>query len=94
MNSGEDDTGKDNAIERNLGTQPLDALMVQFGLTNHDIVAATNEPLTHKAIQRARKGRVLTQRTQRRVVEAMRKALAEKDSETSYSLADFFNYKS
>lgn len=93
MNSGEDDTGKDNATERNLGIQPLDAVMLEYGLTNHDVVAATTEPLTHKAVQRARKGRLLTQRTQRRVVEAMRKALATKNAEHSYVLADFFNYE-
>ena len=93
MNSGEDDTGKDNATERNLGTQPLDALMIEHGLTNHDVVAATQEPLTHKAVARARKGRLLTQRTQRRVVDAMRKLLTAKDAERTWALADFFNYE-
>ena len=93
MNSGEEDTGKDNATDRNMGIQPLDALMLQYGLTNHDIVAATTEPLTHKAVQRARKGRLLTQRTQRRVVEAAQRAIAQKDASKICVLADFFSYK-
>jgi hypothetical protein len=45
---------------RDLGTQPVDALMQQWGLTNHDMVDASPEQLTHKQVQRARKGRMLT----------------------------------
>ncbi|BCX47293.1 XRE family transcriptional regulator [Haloferula helveola] len=45
---------------RDLGTQPVDALMQQWGLSNHDMVDASPEQLTHKQVQRARKGRMLT----------------------------------
>ena len=45
---------------RDLGTQPVDALMEQWGLSNHDMVDASPEQLTHKQVQRARKGRMLT----------------------------------
>ncbi len=93
MNSGEEGTDKHNTAERNLGTQPLDALMLQNGVSNHDVVAATAAPLTHKAVQRARKGRLLTQKTQRRVIEAMRKILAQSDPERAYQHSDFFTYE-
>ena len=47
-------------IERNMGMQPLDGIMAEHTLGNHDLVAASTEPMTHKAVQRARKGRRLT----------------------------------
>ncbi len=46
--------------ELDLGTQPLDGLMEAWGLSNHDLVDASPEQLTHKQVQRARKGRRLT----------------------------------
>ncbi|HMP72562.1 MAG TPA: hypothetical protein PKE55_04790 [Kiritimatiellia bacterium] len=57
--------------DRNLGPQPLDAWMNEHGISNHDLVLASPHPLTHKAVQRARKGRRLTRRTQLRVIEAL-----------------------
>lgn len=90
--SEEPETGKENAVERNLGVQPLDALMREHGLTNHDVVAVTTEPLTHKAVQRARTGRRLTAHTQRRVVEAVNRCLERKQLRT-LSRAELFNYE-
>ena len=46
--------------EREHGVQPVDALMEAWGLSNHDLVDASPEQLTHKQVQRARKGRQLT----------------------------------
>lgn len=51
--------------ERDFGTQPLDGLMEMWGLSNHDLVAASPEQLTHKQVQRARTGRQLTLSTLR-----------------------------
>jgi hypothetical protein len=45
---------------RDHGLQPLDPLMERWGLSNHDLVAASPGQLTHKQVQRARKGRRLT----------------------------------
>ncbi len=70
--------GKENATERNMGVQPLDAMMRQHEWTNHDIVSASLHPLTHKAVQRARSGRRLTIRTMRHVTEAVNRCLREK----------------
>lgn len=46
--------------ERDKGDQPVDQMLESWGLSNHDLVDASPEQLTHKQVQRARKGRVLT----------------------------------
>ena len=33
-------------IERNMGVQPLDGIMAEHALGNHDLVAASQEPMT------------------------------------------------
>ena len=48
--------------DRNHGPQPLDAILDHWGLTNAELVASAGEQLTHKQVQRARKGRQLTLR--------------------------------
>lgn len=58
-----------------LGRQPLDAWMTQASLTNHDVVvAAGGNGLTHKMVQKARLGRQLTARSQRKVLAAVNAA--------------------
>lgn len=81
-------------LERNLGPQPLEALMVEHSLGNHEIVAACDEPLTHKAVQRARKGRRLTKHMQRRIAAALNKAVAlqGKTMEREWQVSDLFTY--
>lgn len=85
--------GKENGEERNLGVQPLDALMIANEVDNHALVAASKEPMTHKAVQRARKGRKLTKHMQRRMVEAFNAVLKQKGVEETYSLGKLFNYE-
>ena len=46
--------------ERDLGLQPLDKMMDEWGLDNHQLVEVSTEQLTHKQVQKARKGRRLT----------------------------------
>jgi hypothetical protein len=81
-------------VERNLGLQPLDALLTGLGLDNHDLVAASPLPLTHKAVQRARKGRRLTVHMQRRITEALGRAAtaAGQAPETAWTVRDLFTY--
>lgn len=81
-------------IERNFGPQPLDALMLQLGLDNHALVTASPEPLTHKAVQRARKGRRLTPRMRQRVADALHRAAKAKDAapERAWFPRELFNY--
>jgi hypothetical protein len=90
--SNPDHESSEAVIERNFGPQPMDALMTEHGLANHQIVAASTEPMTHKAVQRARKGRKLTQHMQRRMVTALNRLLAEKGLE-ALPLESVFNYK-
>lgn len=81
-------------IERNLGVQPLDGIMAEHELGNHDIVAASAEPMTHKAVQRARKGRRLTKHMKQRMVDALNKAvkLQGKEVEQAWVVKDLFTY--
>lgn len=82
------------AIERNLGVQPLEAILNELAMGNHDIVSASEEPLTHKAVQRARKGRRLNPHMQRRIATALNKAFAlqGKTREGEWQVSDLFNY--
>ncbi len=80
--------------ERNLGTQPLNAVMQKSGLANHDLVSVCAGVLTHKAVQRARKGRRLTAHMKRRIAEALTKAIQERDpsQEREWKASELFNY--
>lgn len=68
--------------------------MSEHALGNHDLVAASEEPLTHKTVQRARKGRQLTPHMQRRVAAALNKAVAlqGKEVERQWQVSDLFTY--
>jgi hypothetical protein len=74
-------------IERNLGEQPVAAIMDQHGLSAHDLVAASTEQITHKMVNRACKGRRLTVNVQVKICNALNKA-----SGGSYRKDDLFNY--
>lgn len=74
-------------IDKNLGEQPISKIMIASGLKPYDLVAHSNEQLTHKMVTRAMKGRWLTQHVQSKVRNALNN-VAEKD----YSLKDLFTY--
>jgi hypothetical protein len=73
----------------NIGAQPLDQIMSDNGLSNHVLVEASTEFLTHKVIQKARKGRRLTRRTQEKVV----RALNQVSPGQTYRREQIFNYE-
>jgi len=79
--------GMDSTTELNLGPQPISQLMDQHGLTNHDVVAASPTPMTHKMVSRAIKGRKLTPHSQFKVLDAFNLA-----AKSEYTLQDLFNY--
>lgn len=81
-------------IERNMGVQPLDGIMAGHELGNHDIVAASTDPMTHKAVQRARKGRRLTKHMKQRMADALNRAvkLQGKEIEHAWVVKDLFTY--
>ena len=59
-------------IQRDLGIQPIDQLMKQWGVDNHELVEVSIEQLTHKQVQKARKGRRVTINIQRKILNAIR----------------------
>ena len=76
-----------NAIERNLGEQPIAKIMAEHRLKPHDIVRVSTEQITHKMIGRAVNGRRLTPKVQCKILNALNKA-----ANSNYSLKDLFNY--
>jgi hypothetical protein len=84
----------DTDSSRNHGPQPLDAIMIEHSLGNHDLVAASDEPMTHKAVARARKGRQLTPHMRLRMAAALNKAVTRrgKTLEREWGPTDLFNY--
>ncbi|HSJ03218.1 MAG: hypothetical protein ACAI34_24240 [Verrucomicrobium sp.] len=78
--------------ELNLGTQPLDATMLELELINHDVVALCPEGLTHKAMQRARKGRRLTPKMKERITETLNLLSRNRSLERQFRVKDLFNY--
>lgn len=88
----EDNTEQTNTLERNLGVQPLDAILQELSVGNHDLVAKCGEGLTHKAVQRARKGRRLTPRMKVRITETLNALLREKGEERKFGVKMLFNY--
>jgi hypothetical protein len=70
-----------------LGVQPVDGLMEDAGLKNHDLVAASKDGLTHKQVQKGRKGRRLTRNIQDKIVAALCEATGR-----SYNRNDLFTY--
>lgn len=82
------DETNEPAETRELGPQPLADLMRLHGLANHDLVAASVRPITHKMVARAAGGRRLTLHTKNLVLNAYNRATGE-----SRTLSDLFNYQ-
>ncbi|NOU35876.1 MAG: hypothetical protein HOO88_03795 [Kiritimatiellaceae bacterium] len=74
--------------ELELGVQPLDKIMEERGLKNHDLVAASKDGLTHKQVQKGRKGRRLTRHIQDKIVSALSASTGE-----AYKIDRLFNYR-
>ncbi len=88
----------DDSNERDLGNQPLDVMMDAWGMGNHDLVEVSTEQLTHKQVQKARKGRRLTLKMMQKVTRAFNVAIwhqltdGEKESYHEYMHRELFNY--
>ena len=74
-------------IEKNLGEQPISSIMAVSKLKPHDLVAHSDEQLTHKMVARAMKGRRLTPRAKSKVLNALNNAVGK-----NYTLKDLFTY--
>ena len=77
---------------RQKGVQPVDEILSSAGINNHDLVEISNEHLTHKMVQKARKGRQLTRNVQNKVLNALNAIRQQQDCEP-LRLDDLFNYK-
>ena len=73
---------------RDFGTQPLDAVMTGLHLSNHALVAASSEQLSHKVVQKGRKGRRLTPKAKLKILSALKTLFPEK----KFAHRDLFNY--
>ncbi|MEN7974102.1 MAG: hypothetical protein ABFR47_09755 [Verrucomicrobiota bacterium] len=77
-------------IKMNVGTQPLDAIMTEKGIKNHDLVAiAPAGFINHKQVQKARKGRRLTMHMQQKIFDTLNIYSAPE----SYEWEDLFTYR-
>ena len=74
-------------FDRNLGEQPVQAILAQHGLKATDVVAASTEQITHKMVARACKGRWLTPHVRVKILNAVNRA-----TNRALSLKDLFNY--
>ena len=80
------------------GAHPLDTMMEQWKLTNHELVEASPEQLTHKQVQKARKGRKMTIPMMQKVMRAFNIAIwtklnkEEKEAYFEYSHKHLFSY--
>jgi hypothetical protein len=77
----------DETFERNLGEQPIASVLEEHNLKPHDLVAASENSITHKMVTKACKGRRLTKNVQRKIISAINKAL-----EKNFSKEDLFSY--
>ena len=73
--------------ERNFGPQPIARVMQDRGLTPNDLVRASEDQLTHKAVSRAMRGRWLTPNMQDKVRRALERASGER-----HALGELFTY--
>jgi hypothetical protein len=84
--------------ERDLGSQPLVLLLESWGLSNHDLVAASPEQLTHKQVQRACQGRKLTLKMKQKLARTLNFAVwgrltnDERQEFSEYFPKHLFNY--
>jgi len=75
-------------MQEDSGVQPLDKVLESCSLKNDDLVQASREQLTHKQVQKARKGRHVTPNIKGKIVRALNAAVETK----KYSEKDLFNY--
>jgi len=74
----------------NVGVQPLDAIMTEKGIKNHDLVAiAPPGFINHKQVQKARKGRRLTMHMQQKMLDTLNIYSAPE----SYEWEQLFTYR-
>lgn len=79
--------------DREVGIQPLDAILNQKQLPNSALVEASTEQLTHKQVQKGRKGRKLSLNVQKKILTALNHLEKQQEGGQVYQLSDLFNYE-
>lgn len=80
----------ESTMPKDLGEQPLERVLIELGVGNHDVVAASTEQMTHKMVARGRKGRRLTRNVQRKILRAVNSLGIRKKA---FVVEDLFNYR-
>ena len=78
----------DKVDKMELGKQPLDGIMTRLGLANTHLVHVSTEQLSHKVIQKGRKGRRLTLNAQSKILKALNAA----STKEKFLPKDLFTY--
>lgn len=78
---------------RDHGPQPLGPLLDELGISNHELVSASTAQLTHKQVQKARKGRRLTANVQNKIKSALEAELARRGQPRIFKFSELFTYR-
>ena len=74
--------------EKEHGVQPLDEVLGRLGLRNDDLIRQSTLQLTHKQVQKARKGRRVTVNIQKKIVLALNAC----GQDEKFKVTNLFNY--
>lgn len=75
-------------MKKDFGDQPLDGVMTRLGFSNSGLVKLSTEQLTHKMVQKGRKGKRLTRNAKLKILHALQAA----NPEEKFTLKRLFNY--
>ena len=88
------DPGTGRAESRDFGIQPLDRFLEEAGIANHELVDASTEQLTHKQVQKARRGRRITPNIRGKIRRALVAVLDHRGEPRDVVDTELFNYPS
>ncbi len=72
---------------REYGLQPIATILGERQITNHQVVEASTEQLTHKMMAKACRGRYLSSKVRQKILRAVNKVTGEQ-----FKLSDLFTY--
>lgn len=65
-------------LTRDHGSQPIDQLITRWHLSNHELVETSIDQLSHKQVQKARKGRQLTLHMMQKITATLNEAVIKR----------------
>ena len=69
--------------------QPLDSILDELNISNHDLVAASTEHLNHKMVKKGRKGKAISRKIHFKILNALNSITPE---DVKYKIKDLFTY--